>query len=227
MVEFWQKHKIYFLAFSGILLLAAGSLLLIEKGDLLLYFSNHRNSFNNYFFRFANTLGEGYAFVFFFLILLFFRLRYALGILLSGFSAMFLSHGLKQYFSHPRPSIYFSEILSPPIELITVPEVELLSSYTTSFPSGHTTAAFTLYSLLALYFPQRSWQLACIIMATLAALARVYLGQHFLEDITAGALCGLLIAIIIYSLQKKLKWYTWANSSLYTFNSNQQQPLKS
>jgi membrane-associated phospholipid phosphatase len=214
---FWKEHKVYLISLGGTLLIALSSLLFIDKGDLVLYFSDHRNGFNNYFFRFANLLGEGYAFAFFFLILLFYRFRYAIAVLFSGFSAMFISQALKRYFGHPRPSKYLTELIEHPVEIIAVPEVELVSSYTSSFPSGHTTAAFTLYTLLAFIYPKASWQISCIMLASLAALARVYLGQHFLEDITAGAFCGFMIGSGIFLLQEKLKYYHWANRGISPF----------
>ncbi len=189
----------------------------IEKGALVLYFSNNRASFWNYFFRITNTFGEAYAFIVVLIASLFIRFRYALAIPIAGLAVMFISRYLKDFFGHPRPSRYFAELVATPVELTAVPEVELVSSYTTSFPSGHTTAAFTLYTLLAFFYPKLGWQMVCLLLASLSALARVYLGQHFLEDIAAGAFTGFLIALGIYLLQHTGRSVAWMNRGIFNF----------
>lgn len=73
-----------------------------------------------------------------------------------------------------------------------------------SFPSGHSQAAATLYTALALRIPQR-W-----VRAVLAALilgvgfSRLYLGVHYLEDVVVGVLLGAGISLFMnYHLSQK------------------------
>lgn len=72
-----------------------------------------------------------------------------------------------------------------------------LQSY--SFPSGHTVAATVLYGALALYLLSRlpAWRmrvlvvLAAVLMVSLVALSRLYLGVHYLSDVMAAAAEGV------------------------------------
>lgn len=69
-----------------------------------------------------------------------------------------------------------------------------------SFPSGHSQAAATLYTALALRISKR-W-----VKAVLAALilgvgfSRLYLGVHYLEDVIAGVLLGAGISLLMNRL---------------------------
>jgi membrane-associated phospholipid phosphatase len=70
---------------------------------------------------------------------------------------------------------------------------------TSSFPSGHTTAAVVLYGMLAFLASNRLRSGAIVWLARFMAVAapilvgvsRMYRGMHFLTDVVAGALLGL------------------------------------
>ncbi len=61
-----------------------------------------------------------------------------------------------------------------------------------SFPSGHTMHAVMFLVLSASHHP---WLAPCLVpLVVLIALSRVGLGLHYLSDVLAGALLGLLFA---------------------------------
>lgn len=92
----------------------------------------------------------------------------------------------------PRPSIFFEghKILA------LVDGVQMLDL--NSFPSGHSIAAFALGTFISLMLQKNSYSLMLFVMASLTALSRVYLAQHFLIDIMAGSLIGIIIATAYY-----------------------------
>lgn len=185
-----------------------------DKGAAILFFSENRTDFFNYFFCFTNSWGEGYAFLIIGLALLFYKIRNSITVGFTGLFTLVISRLLKDFFGHPRPSIYFSKILEIPNAIIPIPGVELTSSYTSSFPSGHTMAAFALYGLLAFSFKRTAIKILFLIIASLAGISRVYLGQHFLSDVVAGAFCGTLIALAMFALQEWMGRTPLKNRSL-------------
>jgi undecaprenyl-diphosphatase len=64
-----------------------------------------------------------------------------------------------------------------------------------SFPSGHAARAFLIATIASALGPP--WLAAVLwIWAPLVSLARVAMGVHYLSDIVAGALFGILVAVI-------------------------------
>ncbi len=65
-----------------------------------------------------------------------------------------------------------------------------------SFVSGHAIITFAIAGLLVLVLPWR-WGVVAIALATLNAVARVYLGAHNPLDVLGGAAVGLAIAAVL------------------------------
>jgi len=76
-----------------------------------------------------------------------------------------------------------------------------------SFPSGHTARAFLIATIASGLGP--AWlAIALWIWAPLVGLARVAMGVHYVSDIVAGMLLGILVALI--GLQIYLPLFNWA-----------------
>ncbi|WP_210367599.1 phosphatase PAP2 family protein [Bacillus sp. REN3] len=67
-----------------------------------------------------------------------------------------------------------------------------------SFPSGHATAIFSLVSTYIYFFPFLAP--ALLPVAFLVAFSRVVLGVHYPSDVAAGAILGMLAAVMVSSL---------------------------
>jgi membrane-associated phospholipid phosphatase len=73
-----------------------------------------------------------------------------------------------------------------------------------AFPSGHTTTAFSLALTIAFLWPRSLWPM--LGLALLIALSRVALGQHYITDVTAGAVLGTLGAFAVRNLFVSRGW---------------------
>ncbi|MEO8590528.1 MAG: phosphatase PAP2 family protein [Flavobacteriales bacterium] len=67
-----------------------------------------------------------------------------------------------------------------------------------SFPSGHSTAAFSMCIALAVVIGKRRWAVPLALCAALLAFSRVYLSQHFTEDVLAGSLLGTATGVAVH-----------------------------
>jgi undecaprenyl-diphosphatase len=65
-----------------------------------------------------------------------------------------------------------------------------------SFPSGHALNAFAIGSVIALAFPLAA--VPVLAVAASVAASRVVLGLHWLSDVLAGALVGLVIGTSVW-----------------------------
>ncbi|MBU0632683.1 phosphatase PAP2 family protein [bacterium] len=74
----------------------------------------------------------------------------------------------------------------------------------TSFPSGHSTTVFAAFTYLCILFPKYIylWLSIAIVLAS----GRLMDSDHFLSDITAGALVGTVSTLFLYSkLKEKIR----------------------
>lgn len=72
-----------------------------------------------------------------------------------------------------------------------------------SFPSGHTTAAF---AAAGVWFRSvsRKWAGAlALVLAALMGFSRMYIGVHYLSDVLAGMVIGVLCSQIIWFVAQK------------------------
>lgn len=77
-----------------------------------------------------------------------------------------------------------------------------------SFPSGHTGAAFAAAS--ALFFGKKRLGIPALILATLIGFTRLYLYVHYLSDVLAGALLGIMLGWFGNALVKMTGRYFFA-----------------
>lgn len=76
------------------------------------------------------------------------------------------------------------------------------SSY--SFPSGHSTIAANIATLLFLRYPKPIVYIPLFTWAVVAGYSRVYHGLHYPSDVIAGKMIGIGSGLLIYHCGKKL-----------------------
>ena len=131
-------------------------------------------------------------------LLVFKKWRVAVVILAAQLIATLITSPIKRIIRAPRPSVVLSEM---GIQFPTVDGVDLHS--TLSFPSGHTSAAFAFCIVLAIFCPKIWQKTLFLILAIMGGYSRIYLSQHFIEDVLAGAIIGIFSAYIGYLALRK------------------------
>ncbi len=74
-----------------------------------------------------------------------------------------------------------------------------------SFPSGHSTQAFAVASVIATSYDQLWVKAAAYGLATMTAWERVRRGKHFPTDVVAGAAIGTLVGHSVVRFSRKLR----------------------
>lgn len=155
------------------------------------------------FFQNYTLLGDGvFSIAIFLILLLAERISLAIQVLTAYLFSGIVSQILKRAFHAPRPHAIISNAeYHHFMEGIT-------NTGMTSFPSGHTTSVFALATILALNATDKRFSIIYLITAIITGYSRIYLGQHFLADVTAGALIGTLSALLVYWYlrQVKIEW---------------------
>ncbi|MGI9532277.1 phosphatase PAP2 family protein [Lutimonas sp.] len=164
------------------------------------------------FFKYVTHLGDGAVFALVILLLLFIRIRWAFYELFAALMTLIFVFIAKQiiFKGIPRPTKYFEG--TETLHLVEGVKMHALNS----FPSGHTITAFAIFITLALIVKKSYLKMMFTATAILAGFSRVYLSQHFLEDVLSGALIGIAIALLSCSLVDKLSIFktSWIDYNL-------------
>ncbi len=197
-----RKNLAFFIPVFIFLLTGIIFLLLFPKDLIHLTQNGWYHPFFDEFFRYGTYLGDGLIFLPVALTLAFVRWRFFLGLAMAAVITLFSVGILKNlvFENRPRPVKYFE--LKNQLRLVEGEEVHSSGS----FPSGHTTTAFSCFSFLA-FVVRRHWvKILFFVAAAVAGYSRIYLSQHFLEDVIAGAALGTLIGVVSYFLMHRLHW---------------------
>lgn len=125
--------------------------------------------------------------------------------LMVGLSAL-LSAIVVQSLKH----FLFEDIDRPAMFLDRMPGLHVVAGMDLhnhfSFPSGHSTTAFSMCAALAVVVGKPVPAAILAVLAALLAFTRVYLSQHFTEDVLAGAFVGTVVTIGVYYLLYRTTW---------------------
>lgn len=212
----FQFFRNNWLFISGTLLLVVFNVLMLlmhKQGDALVAINKLRTPFWDVFFKIGTHFAEPEAYGLAILLVTAFSYRKGIFIVVTGACAGITAGILKLLFAQPRPMRWFFDNYLDVWYSLNLFEEEWRSwAEASSFPSGHATSAFALYSFLA--FNARRGKLSistlCLLLAAMVAFSRMYLLYHFLRDVTVGAGLGLCLGALVYYLQKasfkEAKW---------------------
>ncbi len=87
---------------------------------------------------------------------------------------------------------------------VTFPFLEKISvGGTPSFPSGHTSDAFTLALVISLMYPKWYLFTPLFLWAALVGYSRMFCGVHYPSDVLAGMILAIIIVYSCYLIYKK------------------------
>jgi membrane-associated phospholipid phosphatase len=190
--------KLFSSIFFWIILLfwILGFVLIMTTNQLELH--KQLNGFNSSFLDtivpYATLIGDGGFAILLVLILFFVNKKYSLILLFSFLISSGITQLLKQvvFPNVLRPFHYFQN--EEGFHLVK----DVVMHTQNSFPSGHATTCFAIFTTLVLFWKENlRLQAIFAISAILFALTRVYLSQHFLEDVLAGSFIGTFTALLI------------------------------
>lgn len=175
----------------------AAFLFLYGKKDSFVIINGFYNPSLDYFFQYVTYLGDGLIYIPIVLYCLFLNRKFLLPVLAAILICTVLTHFLKR--------VVFPDELRPvslEVEKVIIHKIEGVPLHRQhSFPSGHTSTAFTMALLLASIMKRKIWAYILPMIAFLVGYSRVYLAQHFVTDVTVGMLIGIIsayLALLIY-----------------------------
>lgn len=141
----------------------------------------------DYFFNYVTLLGEWVLWVPIFLYAIFLKRDFFLPVLGALIICTLLTHlGKRVIFEgEPRPLRVLEDAAR------AVPLLKH-NNYVNSFPSGHTSTAFTTALLLSFIIRKKFAVFFFPVIAFLVGYSRVYLAQHFVTDVVAGSTIGIV-----------------------------------
>lgn len=188
-----------FLIFYFTLLLVCLVIKLIYSKETIYFSVNHIHfAFADAVEPYVTDLGEGWTVVIISLIWALFNYRQAFLMATSWGLTSILAQILKRIFEAPRPALYFKDQLS---RIHFVKGVEILRYG--SFPSGHTITAFSAAVVATYFLKNKNWGLLFLLIAMLVGYSRMYLSEHFFEDVIGGSVIGVVVTLF---------WLAWLDS---------------
>jgi membrane-associated phospholipid phosphatase len=189
------------IAFSVIMAIVLAVFIWIYgKNDSFLIINKSNHPAADYVFKYWTYLGDGIIWVPLVLYSLILKREYLVAILAALIISTILTHVMKR--------LVFPDELRPLGVLVdrvrTVDGVEVHRAH--SFPSGHTSTAFTMALLLAFRFARIFATIFFPLVAFFVGYSRVYLAQHFVTDVFAGMLIGIVsayLSLLIYVAYRK------------------------
>lgn len=175
------------------------------KAEVSIWVNTHHSPFLDSFFFNTNYLGEPFFTLAIILIIGILKdWKLALKAMICFFCVFLITQFIKLVLfpGELRPTLYFKEYF-PQIELRLLDGVIQLK--TESFPSGHTSAAFSVMTFFALYWKNKNLNWLLGLFALSVGYARIYMSQHFITDVYVGMILGVLITTLIYAYYPK-KW---------------------
>jgi membrane-associated phospholipid phosphatase len=185
-----QRIKPFFILYLVLLCACLVIKLIYTKDEIYFAVNTRHNDFLDTIEPYITDLGNGWTIVALAAIVSLYNYRIAF-LLITTFIITSLSvQAAKFFFDAPRPQLYFKDQLS---KIHFVKGVEMLNH--NSFPSGHTLTAFATGALLTYLAKNKNWGFLLVFYGVMVGFSRMYLSEHFFEDVIGGSVLGVFLTI--------------------------------
>lgn len=189
----FKSNRIFFIGYFLFLVIAVFVLIFYSKADGFILINPYHSYILNQFFIPYTYVGHGIFVIGLAIVLFFFKRRFlSLMVLSSYFLSGIIAQVLKYFILEARPALYLKRTNYP----YFIDHVTLHNFH--SFPSGHTASAFAMAAVLSFSVKNKNYTILFLILAALVGYSRLYLGQHFIDDVSAGSVLGVFSAIICW-----------------------------
>jgi len=216
--DIWNDVKYFLIPYAVVLLTCLVIKLNFTKDEIYFAVNSRHTTWQDTLAPYVTDLGNGWTTVSLAAILLLFNFRKSFLLASSYALTSITAQGLKFIFDAPRPKLYFAKQLD---KIYFIKGTDQLSYH--SFPSGHTVTAFSTSMVILYFLKKKQWGTLLFIVACCVGYSRMYLSQHFFEDVTIGSIFGFLVTIIwLYWVDNKafLHHPTWGRGLLSSKQTN-------
>jgi membrane-associated phospholipid phosphatase len=183
-LNLYRQHRCLFIGFLAWLFLAGLCCCSVSKSQAFFLINSHHHALGDLLFTGFTFAGDGISILLLSAVLFFTRKKnLAITLFITYLVSGLISVLLKNLCDAGRPAAFFDETLIHHVSWLHLSRLH-------SFPSGHTTSAFAAAAAVAFHYRNTAVSLAALLVAALVAYSRVYLGQHFVEDVWMGSLLG-------------------------------------
>ncbi|MFI5158013.1 MAG: phosphatase PAP2 family protein [Sphingobacteriales bacterium] len=201
------KIRTFFVPYLVVLMLCLLIKFLFSREQIYFAVNNRNFPLGDFIAPYVTDLGNFWTVVVLTLILLTFSYAKAFLLLLINAITAIVAQIVKHIFDAPRPKLYFQNQF-PHIHFVKGVDMLMLHS----FPSGHTVSAFTTAVLFTYWAKNKFWGFPLLILAIGVGYSRMYLSEHFFEDVTAGSAIGTITTVCLITwlankqFLKSAKW---------------------
>ncbi|MDR1738361.1 MAG: phosphatase PAP2 family protein [Candidatus Symbiothrix sp.] len=193
LIKILSKNKYFYLTVAVLTLIEGSALLLSNKANVTLWVNTHWSSFIDESVLDVNAIGSTFFSI---VVVVFLWIEQGFRPALKAtvcFMAVMLITQFTKHILFPgsiRPTLYFEE---GTLRLLGVKQLT-----TESFPSGHTAASFAIATFFALTGTNKKLHWVFALLAFAVSYGRLYMSQHFITDVFAGMLIGVIVTSLIY-----------------------------
>lgn len=191
MVTLYKQNRLFFISYFMLVVFGLFILITYSKAEgFILMNPWHLKSLDYTFIAFT-CLGDGIFVIALALIFFFIKKRFLSLMIIASYAVSgIIVQMLKYFIEEARPAYYLEKINYPYfIDGITLHNFH-------SFPSGHTASIFALAATLGFAAKNKNYSILFLSLAALVGYSRIYLGQHFMDDVLAGSAIGVVSAIV-------------------------------